>query len=209
APWQVPQQGRPQSPPAQEKQPNNEGIMVPHNRRNVNKPEHPAAQSVSHSRDVIHMAPDLDIISSDSTDSVKEQLRQVNQRLDQVQREFVKSKEEHGESSKGGSPFVPEIQNKLVLANFRPPLLESYDDNSDPSEYVAAFELGWPSTTPRMLYCHKKEKKVELICYNFKCSLGQKPNGTGWGSRTGEEVVAVLSKVASILGKLLGKCGYH
>ncbi|RZS07092.1 hypothetical protein BHM03_00037846 [Ensete ventricosum] len=35
-----------------------------------------------------------------------EQLRQVNQRLDEVQREFVKSKEEICESFKGGSLFV-------------------------------------------------------------------------------------------------------
>ncbi|RZR74601.1 hypothetical protein BHM03_00039224 [Ensete ventricosum] len=38
-----------------------------------------------------------------------EQLCQVNQRLDEVQWEFVNSKEEVGESSKGGSPFFPEI----------------------------------------------------------------------------------------------------
>ncbi|RZS27414.1 hypothetical protein BHM03_00060869, partial [Ensete ventricosum] len=46
-----------------------------------------------------------DVISSDSTDSVREQLRQVNQRLDEVRREFVKSKEEVSESSKGRSSF--------------------------------------------------------------------------------------------------------
>ncbi|RWW87045.1 hypothetical protein BHE74_00004140 [Ensete ventricosum] len=50
---------------------------------------------------------------------MREQLRQVNQRLDEVQREFVKSKEEVGETSKGGSPFVPEIQDKPVPPRFR------------------------------------------------------------------------------------------
>ncbi|RZR86908.1 hypothetical protein BHM03_00014207 [Ensete ventricosum] len=52
---------------------------------------------------------ELDTFSSDSADLLRAQLRQVNQRLDKVQKEFVKSKEELGESSKDGSLFVPEI----------------------------------------------------------------------------------------------------
>ncbi|RWV96687.1 hypothetical protein BHE74_00014207 [Ensete ventricosum] len=104
-------------------------------------PNTPIARSVSHSWDVIHMAPELDIISSDSTDSVKEQLRQVNQRLDEVQREFVKSKEELDESSKGGSPFILEILDKLVLTNFRLPSLKSYDGSSDSSKRVTGGPL--------------------------------------------------------------------
>ncbi|RZS03070.1 hypothetical protein BHM03_00033187 [Ensete ventricosum] len=58
---------------------------------------------------------------------------------DKVQREFVKSKEEVDESSKGGSPFVPKILDKPVPTNFRLPSLESYDGSSDPSEQIAAF----------------------------------------------------------------------
>ncbi|RWW82400.1 hypothetical protein BHE74_00009123 [Ensete ventricosum] len=49
---------------------------------------------------------------------------QVHQRLDEVQKEVLKSKEEFGESSKGGSPFTPEIQDKPLSANFRLPSLE-------------------------------------------------------------------------------------
>ncbi|RRT80284.1 hypothetical protein B296_00001080 [Ensete ventricosum] len=62
-----------------------------------------AAHSISHSRDVAHTAPEPDVIALDSIDFVKEQICQVNQRVDEVQREYVKSQEELGESSKGGS----------------------------------------------------------------------------------------------------------
>ncbi|RRT51238.1 hypothetical protein B296_00049096 [Ensete ventricosum] len=57
----------------------------------------------------------------------------------ECQKEFLKSKEELDESYKGGSPFVSEIQDISVLANFRLSSLESYDNSSDPSEYIAAF----------------------------------------------------------------------
>ncbi|RRT78139.1 hypothetical protein B296_00006519 [Ensete ventricosum] len=63
----------------------------------------------------------------------------VNQRLDEVQKEFVKSKEELGESSKGGSPFAPKIQDKPVPTHFRMPSLESYDGSLDSAEHVVAF----------------------------------------------------------------------
>ncbi|RWW40960.1 hypothetical protein BHE74_00053589, partial [Ensete ventricosum] len=55
---------------------------------------------------------DLDTLSTDSTDSLREQVRRVHQRLDEVQKEVLRSKDETGESSKGGSPFTPEIQSK-------------------------------------------------------------------------------------------------
>ncbi|RWV88483.1 hypothetical protein BHE74_00028992 [Ensete ventricosum] len=77
-----------------------------------------AAQPASHAQNIVHVPSELNIISSDSNNSVREQLRQVNQRLDEVQRKFVKSKKEVDKSSKGGSPFVTEIQDKPVLANF-------------------------------------------------------------------------------------------
>ncbi|RZS10690.1 hypothetical protein BHM03_00041949 [Ensete ventricosum] len=109
APRQTPQQGIPQSSLTRGEQPDNGGprrlsteVMVENLNTSVMQP-------ASCSWNVIHVPTKLDAISSDSTDSVGEQLRQVNQRLDEVQREFVKSKEEIGESSKGGSPFVPEI----------------------------------------------------------------------------------------------------
>ncbi|RWW23816.1 hypothetical protein GW17_00011918 [Ensete ventricosum] len=43
------------------------------------------------------------------------------------------------ESSKGESPFTPEIQDKLILTNFRLPSLETYDGSSDPLEHVMTF----------------------------------------------------------------------
>ncbi|RZS07022.1 hypothetical protein BHM03_00037783 [Ensete ventricosum] len=59
--------------------------------------------------------------------------------LDEVQSEFMKSKEELGECSKGRSSFVLEIQEKPIQNNFRLPALESYDGSSDPSEQIATF----------------------------------------------------------------------
>ncbi|RRT75255.1 hypothetical protein B296_00031457 [Ensete ventricosum] len=82
-----------------------------------------------HSRNPVQASPDLDILSSDSADSLREQVRQVHQRLDEVQKEVLKSKGEVGKSSKGGSPFTPEIQDKPLSANFRLPALKLYDDS--------------------------------------------------------------------------------
>ncbi|RRT64142.1 hypothetical protein B296_00039918 [Ensete ventricosum] len=81
-----------------------------------------------------------DVVSSDSTNSMREQLRQVNQRIDEVQRDFVRSKEEVGETTKGGSPFAPEILDKPIPSSFRLPAMEPYDGSIDPTEHVAAFK---------------------------------------------------------------------
>ncbi|RWW86706.1 hypothetical protein BHE74_00004498 [Ensete ventricosum] len=81
---------------------------------------------------------ELDTLSSDSTDSLRAQLQRVNKRLDEVQK-VMKSKEEAGESSKQGSPFAPEIQDKPIPTSFRLLALESYDGSSDPTEHVATF----------------------------------------------------------------------
>ncbi|RRT40315.1 hypothetical protein B296_00041596 [Ensete ventricosum] len=47
------------------------------------------SQPPNRSRDVIRLPPEPDVVSSNSTNSVREQLRQVNQRIDEVQRDFV------------------------------------------------------------------------------------------------------------------------
>ncbi|RWW09360.1 hypothetical protein GW17_00027148 [Ensete ventricosum] len=52
--------------------------------------------------------------------------------------EFVKSKEELGESPKSDSPFTPKIQGKPVPLSFRLPMLESYDGSSDLAEPITA-----------------------------------------------------------------------
>ncbi|RZS22020.1 hypothetical protein BHM03_00054739 [Ensete ventricosum] len=43
------------------------------------------------------------------------------------------------ESPKVGSPFTLKIQDKLVPPSFWLPMLESYDDSSDPVQHIAAF----------------------------------------------------------------------
>ncbi|RZS12215.1 hypothetical protein BHM03_00043630 [Ensete ventricosum] len=58
---------------------------------------------------------------------------------DHVQREFVKSKEEIGESPQGGFSFVPEIQDKPIPDNFRLSALEHYDGSTDLSEHIVTF----------------------------------------------------------------------
>ncbi|RWW18651.1 hypothetical protein GW17_00017354, partial [Ensete ventricosum] len=82
---------------------------------------------------------DLDTLSTDTTESLREQVRRVHQRLDEVQKEVLKSREEVGESSKGGSPFTPEIQSKPLPTTFRLPALEPYDGSCDPMEHIATF----------------------------------------------------------------------
>ncbi|RZR80568.1 hypothetical protein BHM03_00006633 [Ensete ventricosum] len=107
-------------------------LSVDHVRRGTSLPMVPRVDerctvhetcTCGHAQNIVHVPSELNIISSDSNNSVREQLRQVNQRLDEVQRKFVKSKKEVDKSSKGGSPFVTEIQDKPVLANFRLSLL--------------------------------------------------------------------------------------
>ncbi|RWW23056.1 hypothetical protein GW17_00012715 [Ensete ventricosum] len=88
---------------------------------------------------VAHTPWEPDPLSSDSTDSLRVQLRRVNKWLDEVQKEVTKSKEEAGGSSKQGPPFAPEIRDKPIPTSFGLPALESYDRSSDPIEHVVAF----------------------------------------------------------------------
>ncbi|RWW54433.1 hypothetical protein BHE74_00038994, partial [Ensete ventricosum] len=74
-----------------------------------------------------------------TADSLRERVRQVHQRLDEVQKEILKSQGEIGESSKCDSPFTPEIQGKPLSATFRLLTLEPYDGSDDPTEHIAAF----------------------------------------------------------------------
>ncbi|RWW12345.1 hypothetical protein GW17_00023989 [Ensete ventricosum] len=97
------------------------------------------SQPANHSRDVMCLSLEPDVVSSDSTNSVREQLRQVNQRLDEVQKDVVRSKEEVGETTKGRSSFTSEILDKPIPSNFRLSTLEPYDGSIDPTEHVAAF----------------------------------------------------------------------
>ncbi|RWW11398.1 hypothetical protein GW17_00024990 [Ensete ventricosum] len=47
--------------------------------------------------------------------------------------------EEVGETTKGGSPFAPEILDKPIPSSFRLLTLEPYDGSTDPSEHVTTF----------------------------------------------------------------------
>ncbi|RWV84966.1 hypothetical protein GW17_00053283 [Ensete ventricosum] len=117
-------------------------IEVPQPRVAEARPASPTptpARSQSRSYNPAPTELDLDTLSTDTTDSLREQVRRVHQRLDEVQKEVLKSREEVGESSKGGSPFTPEIQSKPLPATFRLPALEPYDGSGDPMEHIATF----------------------------------------------------------------------
>ncbi|RRT77710.1 hypothetical protein B296_00003169 [Ensete ventricosum] len=69
-----------------------------------NREVQPEAEVPQRRTTKVHAAsPDLDTLLSDSADSLREQVHQVHQQLDEVQKEVLKSKGEFGESSKGGS----------------------------------------------------------------------------------------------------------
>ncbi|RZS28783.1 hypothetical protein BHM03_00062430 [Ensete ventricosum] len=53
-----------------------------------------------------------------TTPRSKPRSRTRTPRLDEVKRDFVRSKEEVGETTKGGSPFAPEILDKLIPSSF-------------------------------------------------------------------------------------------
>ncbi|RRT32005.1 hypothetical protein B296_00050682 [Ensete ventricosum] len=92
-----------------------------------------SARSQSRSYNPVLTGPDFDTLSSDTVDSLREQARRVHQRLDEVQKEVLKSRGEVGESSKGDSLFTPEIQAKPLPSNFRLPTLKPYDGSGDPT----------------------------------------------------------------------------
>ncbi|RRT33400.1 hypothetical protein B296_00034336 [Ensete ventricosum] len=66
------------------------------------------ARSQNRSCDPVQTSPDLDTLSFDTADSLREQVYQVHQRLDEVQKEVLKLREKIRESSKGSFPFTLE-----------------------------------------------------------------------------------------------------
>ncbi|RWV77093.1 hypothetical protein GW17_00062130, partial [Ensete ventricosum] len=112
------------------------------------------ARSQSRSYNPVPTEPDFDTLSTDTTDSLREQVRQVHQQLDEVQKEVLKSRGEVGESSKGGSPFTLEMQAKPLSATFRLPALEPYDGSGDPTEHIAAFraQMALYDTSDALMY---------------------------------------------------------
>ncbi|RRT51062.1 hypothetical protein B296_00032986 [Ensete ventricosum] len=118
-PRQTVQQEAPQSRPSQGEHPG--GTPHPPVEATIENPNASVSQSPNRSQDVMRLPPEPDV------------------RLDEVQRDFVRSKEEVGETTKGGSPFAPEILDKPIPSNFRLSALEPYDGSTDPTEHVAAF----------------------------------------------------------------------
>ncbi|RWW23900.1 hypothetical protein GW17_00011834 [Ensete ventricosum] len=100
----------------------------------------------------VRSLPDPDTLSSDSTDSLREQLHLVNQRIDNV-RKTLKTNDERGESPLRVSPFIQEIQDAPIPPHFCLPMLEAYDDNSDPMKHIATFH----PTTASLLGMRQKE----------------------------------------------------
>ncbi|RRT84646.1 hypothetical protein B296_00011506 [Ensete ventricosum] len=80
--------------PIREDQPDVEGQRRPTTEARSNSPVIIPTRSRCHSWDSAQASPDLDTLSSDSADLLREQVRQVHQRLDEVQNEVFKSKEE-------------------------------------------------------------------------------------------------------------------
>ncbi|RRT34330.1 hypothetical protein B296_00017988 [Ensete ventricosum] len=119
------------------------------------------ARSQSRSYNPVPTEPDFDTLSIDTADSLREQVRRVHQRLDEVQKEVLKSRGEVRESSKGGSPFTPVIQAKSLPATFRLPAPEPYDGSDDPTEHIATFRA------QRALY----DTSDALMCRAFPTTL--------------------------------------
>ncbi|XP_065039408.1 uncharacterized protein LOC135673936 [Musa acuminata AAA Group] len=83
---------------------------------------------------------ELEALSSSSADSLRAQLRLVNQRLDDVQKEIrAGSPGGPAEAKHQGSPFVPKILEHAIPPSFRLPPLDTYDGSADPSDHTAAF----------------------------------------------------------------------
>ncbi|RRT82750.1 hypothetical protein B296_00000346 [Ensete ventricosum] len=68
---------------------------------------------------------------------------------------------EIGESSKGGSPFTPEIQGKPFPATFRLPTLEPYDGSGDPTKHI--------TTIPAQMALY--DTSNALMCRAFPTTL--------------------------------------
>ncbi|RZS29033.1 hypothetical protein BHM03_00062700 [Ensete ventricosum] len=136
-PRQAVREEAPQSRPSQGEHPG--GAPRPPTEAAIKNPNVSVSQPPNRSRDVMRLPLEPDVVSSYSTNSVREQLRQVNQRIDEVQRDFVRSKVEVREIIKGISPLALEIPDKLIPSSFRLPALEPYDGSTNPTEHVAAF----------------------------------------------------------------------
>ncbi|RRT40714.1 hypothetical protein B296_00058323 [Ensete ventricosum] len=88
----------------------------------VDSPALVPARSRCYSHDPAQASPDLDTLSYDSTDSLREQVHQVHQRLDEVQKEVLKSKE----GIRGELESFPDHRPEHGIVASNPPL-SSFD----------------------------------------------------------------------------------
>ncbi|RRT73963.1 hypothetical protein B296_00006329 [Ensete ventricosum] len=124
------------------------------------------------------------MLSSDSTNSLRAQLRLVNQRIDNVHK-IIKIKDERDESPLCGSPFIQEIQDIPIPQYFRLLMLEVYDDSFDPMEHVPAFRAygsvwiaqGWYDRLP-LASIHSFDYLAREFEANFLASAQPKPTTT-------------------------------
>ncbi|RWW56160.1 hypothetical protein BHE74_00037144 [Ensete ventricosum] len=117
-----------------------------------------------------HSFSDPDTLSSDSTSSLREQLRLVNQRIDDVCR-ILRTKDKRAKGPLRGSPFVQEIQDAPIPSHFRLPMLEAYDGSSDITKHVAVFHA------QMILY----DTSDAIMCRAFPTTL--RGIARGWYSR--------------------------
>ncbi|RZR72987.1 hypothetical protein BHM03_00018995 [Ensete ventricosum] len=150
--------------------------------RPVASPTPTPVRSQSRSYNPISTEPDFDTLSTGTADSLREQVRRVYQRLDEVQKEVLKSRGEVGQSSKGGSPFTPEIQAKPL------PALEPYDGSGVPTEHIVAFQMALYDTSDALIVLDGAETiKVLLVADRATTYDSARDAATGTSVHSGRD----------------------
>ncbi|THU64568.1 hypothetical protein C4D60_Mb01t27830 [Musa balbisiana] len=73
-------------------------------------------------------------------DSLRVQLRQMDQRLYEMQGEFQQFRGENlVDPTSGRSSFTQNIQEELISTNFHLSSLEAFNDSTDPVEHIISF----------------------------------------------------------------------
>ncbi|RRT66552.1 hypothetical protein B296_00012319 [Ensete ventricosum] len=113
------------------------------------------AQSQSRSCDPVQTSPDFDTLSSDTADSLREQVRQVHQRLDKVQKEVLKSKGRSEKALKALPQIFFQIREKGLLKAPNP--MKSHFERRDKRRYYR-FHREYGHNTEE---CHDLQYQIE------------------------------------------------